>query len=793
MDEAPHLKTEILDKLEILFLLPFEKRLLPLKEALSQTEEGKELFEICSNLFSARLEKIFEKNEKFAKILQQKLLQTEELESFLSSFFQKDGKDAKYKEVLLLILGIACLDVFIQANCTGPHVHQSLKIQLDPEAERKLFSLMNADGELVYAKAQLLLYLYFAQQIFSKHFAHCKSIDWWRARALLVHQKTLSSQTENFKINIQKHFASAVSFVSSVQNTEEKDELASRVHLEQALLFNYFHDSAQSKESLEQAQKSTGLSINLTGAWGKRTKFQTFETPQLILEATSKNENTDAEMKNVPREVANEDPDLLQKPTITNAPEQSSLTTIDQCLLLALCLDIKNNNPKHGLTTEQMFPYVRRVESRPNNWLIHSMCLLIKCRLEEGSTKTIERSALQLQALVDQYGDADGSSERLTYYFQLPFPFTWELKRELGVRFMALGVLRSSLQLFEELEIWDEIIKCYLLLDKKEKAKEIVQERLSTNPTAELWCILGDLTEDDELYEKAWEVSGHHFTRAKRSLGSSMFKKQKYKECLENYETALKINPLYPTSWFMAGCAAMRLTEWKKAANCFLRVVQQEPEDGESWNNLAGCYLKQELKAEALHAFTFALKFKRENWRIWENFMHLSFELEETQQAIYAFHQLLDLRGKEIDVQFLAFMTKVVLDENKPEEKKKLGELLGHVTSKIATNPDIWQAYHDYYASIGDKEKAMDARLKQVRCCQNAVGWEKEPPKFEKLAKAGILLVEEYLAEGSEKSFYSAQMFLNGVLKKAEELFASHTLFKKLQELAAVVAEKSKK
>lgn len=36
---------------------------------------------------------------------------------------------------------------------------------------------------------------------------------------------------------------------------------------------------------------------------------------------------------------------------------------------------------------------------------------------------------------------------------------------------------------------------------------------------AKLWCALGDITQQDEHYVKAWEVSGNRSSRAQRSLG----------------------------------------------------------------------------------------------------------------------------------------------------------------------------------------------------------------------------------------------------------------------------------
>lgn len=76
-------------------------------------------------------------------------------------------------------------------------------------------------------------------------------------------------------------------------------------------------------------------------------------------------------------------------------------------------------------------------------------------------------------------------------------------------RFLSLGVAASALQIFEKLEMWDEIIRCYRIMDKVKKVSErrivlpcnlfcdpikaeaIVRERLSVSSTPELWCTLG--------------------------------------------------------------------------------------------------------------------------------------------------------------------------------------------------------------------------------------------------------------------------------------------------------------
>jgi hypothetical protein len=197
----------------------------------------------------------------------------------------------------------------------------------------------------------------------------------------------------------------------------------------------------------------------LTGALGKRTKFQTFDVSQLVLIAESDMGNDGTLVGKTPETMALNDDTLLEsisftKPkdgsdeTYKNLSEQGKLRTIDQCILLAFCLNVKNSNPSDGLTTEQMFPYVtvsvfltkrsmiwflirfiKRVLENPNNWMVHTMALLLRSRLESNKSRTVERSALQLQALVDQMPLEESSPrERLSHIYHLMMPSKWEME-----------------------------------------------------------------------------------------------------------------------------------------------------------------------------------------------------------------------------------------------------------------------------------------------------------------------------------------------------------------------------
>ena len=82
----------------------------------------------------------------------------------------------------------------------------------------------------------------------------------------------------------------------------------------------------------------------------------------------------------------------------TDVDEQPNLHPIDQAILLAQCLDVQNTNPKDGLTSEQMKPYVARVLTHPNNWMIYSTALFQRARLEFTSIHSYDRALLQVRA-----------------------------------------------------------------------------------------------------------------------------------------------------------------------------------------------------------------------------------------------------------------------------------------------------------------------------------------------------------------------------------------------------------
>ncbi|KAF8806077.1 tetratricopeptide repeat domain 27 [Phlegmacium glaucopus] len=755
------------------------------------------------------------------------------------------GHDSVNEEVERLALAVACMHAFIQANWTGPDLDLSpLEVLTDYTGassslteeiiDAKAISELAYGGEPAYHLAKVPVFLRLSQILLALPYKHLKSIPWWRLRTSLIHQSILDdpvSPPVDFRVSLE---------TLSVTLTTEPD-LAGRMWLELGLLEHLFSQNKSAAEYFVEAARSTGLEYELTGALGKRTKFQETELSQLVLLAESHlvdnlrgvglspkehddtnthdfADNLAKEEKTVPENIALNDDTLLEQTEFTSSKPAGSgsrlghidpsaqppLHPLDQCILLSLCLNVRNTSPSHGLTTEQMSPYVSRVISHPRNWSVHTMALLLRSRLESSRTRTVERSTFQLQALIDQMPTSDSTtSERLLYFHSIPIPSRWEMEKELAQRFLSLGVVKSALEIFERLEMWEDVVNCYGALDKPEKGIVIVRDLLEGRKAeaaavisrgkfntghrkvvedatreAKLWCLLGDLEPDNaaEHYERAWTVSKETSGRAMRSLGGYYFARSKFPEAIVCLKRAVKINPLLTRSWFILGCACMRVEDWESAKNAFSRCVSIDEEDGESWNNLASMYLRMgttrkisqidevsesappslpqtteetssdelpnlipfEHKMLAFRALKQGLRYSYENWRMWYNYMVVSMDVGELQEACRALGRIVDQTGDKVGANSVdedvldRLVDAVIRAPSKLEDAVKNGEDLnpneGHglyrnvlglfersILPRMST-PRIFRAYARLESWQHKWEDAIKAYLDGFRC-----------------------------------------------------------------------------
>mmetsp|Transcript_6770 Transcript_6770/g.11371 ORF Transcript_6770/g.11371 Transcript_6770/m.11371 type:complete len:176 (+) Transcript_6770:181-708(+) len=154
-------------------------------------------------------------------------------------------------------------------------------------------------------------------------------------------------------------------------------------------------------------------------------------------------------------------------------------------------------------------------------------------------------------------------------------------------------------------------------------------------------CLMGEMKRDHTYFEKAWEESGHRCSKAMRQLGRYHFFENNYDKAIECFEHSLKINRLYPDSWFTLGCAYMRKEDFKNAIFCFGTVVSLDDRKVEAWANISNCYIVQKKYFEAVQCCEQAIKINRKAWKIWNNYILFSFETLQFYKALSGVRELM--------------------------------------------------------------------------------------------------------------------------------------------------------
>jgi len=592
---------------------------------------------------------------------------TDKVRAVLQS--QCDGLSAEQTQSQILHIGLAALFSFLQSNVTGPPLLFNSAETVLPAALRgdvkvlravraKIIRDLSVDGEAAYkltpnpelfsvAKALLV-------DANSDGSVAAKTA---RMRVNFLHQKMLSEVTSTLQDSIYND-------VEALKKADLNTDETGRFLLERAIINTHHGFDAKARADLDQASRVRNFEFALTGQLGKRTKFQERDTSQLVVLAKSADETPKSAEPSGPKNLDLNDDTLLEAISFTESKatnvqnelsptlqsldpnNQPILNPVDSAILLAMASAITNTAPENGLTREETQPYATRVlEGGSSNWQIYTEALLTRSRVEGFRARTVERSVLQLQALVDQViadtatddsaaqqpsaepttflprpekSESASAAERLEYIWLMNFSTRWSLEAELAKRWVELGGLRTALEIYERLQMWAEAALCYAATDKEAKAQSIVRRQLyeATGPDEDdeneqfngpersastlpadaprLFCILGDIEKNKKLYERAWEISGKRYARAQRSLARHYLAltPPDLEKAEEAYRKSLHIDRLNHGAWFALGCVQLERQHWEDSTDSFTRCVQLDDTDGEAWSNLAASMLR---------------------------------------------------------------------------------------------------------------------------------------------------------------------------------------------------------
>ncbi|KAE9371367.1 hypothetical protein N431DRAFT_426032 [Stipitochalara longipes BDJ] len=493
------------------------------------------------------------------------------------AIFQEVGLQDDVGAVQVLITGLSAFNAFLQANVTGPPTDWGSVFpkREDGAFRKQCLKSLDIDGVSVYQhiphvellSLARLVFTVFFPRIISGEFRDCK---WMRVRINAYHQRLLSGLSGGSMSDFSvlqdviekdlKELEGEILGEMSVFGTEAKVQFL----LEKAQIYIMQGLDIKARENVRMAKTVSGFNYALSGALGKRTKFQQIDISQLVVFARSRGEKTSESLSGTfkdttisnggersgPTALDLNDDTLLESIEFTKSdkidnsalpPElaglkpdsQPQLKPLDQITLLTEATLKDNFSPLDKLNSEEILPYAVRVLSdKPTNWQIYTQALLVRSRIEAHRSRTQERSVLQLQVIVDQIiadtqeessPDADGIpeirvtqflprakesesapvGERLKYIFQLNTPTRWEIETELAYAWSGVGSFVSALEIFKRLKLWAEVALCYHSVGQEDKARQIIRRQLfysSNGPEMDQYGI-----DAEEVMKEIWD------------------------------------------------------------------------------------------------------------------------------------------------------------------------------------------------------------------------------------------------------------------------------------------------
>ena len=657
------------------------------------------------------------------------------------------------------IFSVSALNVFIQNNFTGPLFSSEIIDSIasyDKNTCKELSTINNGMYPLV--KCTLLFKL--CMRYFEPTDKSSITNLLFNIRILYIKQMLLEEKCTHLFEEIEKN-------VTSVMDHSKFEDLSSevkcRIHTEFGFIYLYYEQFSKSRKCIDDAMSLIGFSFHLTGALGKRTKYQENATAQLKVETVIERNISDvAPLENEPQAIDLNDDTLLENISFNDKNAENYVNNLTAPFLLHTASLKLRDNSLDEMLREEVIAFVEAIiEGHTFSYCISAHAYLIRSRLEKSSIRRLCRCMEQLEEVVKGF-DCKKTCSRTGSLFLSGLPPMWCQQKLLAELYTAVGSHKNALDVYETLQMVEEQVAALIGSGRYEAAEKLTRSLLAEGETPKLYCILGDTTQDIAHYEKAWELSSQSSARAMKSLGYHYFNVKELPKALECFLKSLDCNYLQAGVWFTAGCTALAIPDYKTAIRCFRQSIQVDDESAQAWSNLGAAYERTEEVAKAFNCYKEAAKHAYNNWKVWDNYLCAAARVKHLPTVLFAYRKILDMDQKYCDKRILNCLVAAVRDNvtsscGKPGTSfyNSVLDLFKYASTKVTTNFDMWRAYAALHLDVVGKEdisEGVDYLIKAYHAASLFI--EKSMDDFLKCTECSAQLYKYIISEDKNSPTY---------------------------------------
>lgn len=619
----------------------------------------------------------------------------------------------------VLCLGIASLQLFVQSNFTGPAHLVSQLTSLFPgllkqeqnqnDFRKESVALISENTAGVYTLLNNPEYFAIARVVFEmleNDLQSCLTVNWWCIRYCVVFE-TILDETSSA---VYDHMTECISNIENGTLLQENQHLEVLFNLEMSQNYLRFSDVGSSSKRLELANQVVGFESKLSGAFGKRTKYQVEPKAQLLVTIEYVNKSILAGEADGPQLLSsdlpkdcylNDDTRLAHIKFVEEDDDKiPSLMPIEQVALLTKVNYLRRSAAHDLQLKEETKAYVNAMLQYPKCWVVQYNALRLRSKLESDESRAVDRALQQYEELVECVKKEEPSRfERLKLFYASGMPASWIMRQEYGTMLVQMGCTKTALGLFEELELWEDVIDCYNRIGMRQRSAAILRDLLDNEQSPKLWCLLGDATDDIEHYHKAWELSKCRSSRAQKSLGDYYFFRKDYPKAIKHYTKSIEVNHLQIKVWQNLAFATMQIDDWESCCSAYKKCTVLEPDFYEFWNNLANTYVQLKDMPKAWLCLKEAVRCKSDSWKMFENLMTVSASLGHFSESLFAYNRLLVLKPRHVNVLVISKIVDSLPNELKDADSSKecfyksLVTFLSQLCQSCPSDSDLWYYY----------------------------------------------------------------------------------------------------